>query len=436
MTPKFHTIGRWLLTIILFLLIATPASSARIDEVDHIIAIVDDDVVLRSELESQLDQLLIQLRQQSTPLPPRHVLERHVLERLISTKLQLAAAAKAGITVGEEILAQAISNIARNNNTTISEFSASLKQEGISLHNFREQIRKKIIIQQMLDNEMRQRVQITNQEVEAYLAQQAGSLNDHSEYHLGHILIATPEGASPERLRDAKNKAEQLVRVLRKGADFHSVALSQSHGQRALQGGDLGWRKVTQLPTLFAQQATRMKKGTISDPIRSASGFHIIQLIDFKGGSHQIITQTHARHILIQTNEITSDEDARIRLEQLKQRLEGGDNFATLARSHSNDQGSAIKGGDLGWLTPGNLLPTFEEIMNALPINGISIPFRTQFGWHIVQVLERRKYDSTQEVQKAKARDAIRKRKSIEETELYLRRLRDEAYVEIWLERE
>lgn len=409
------------------------AQSAPVEPVDEIIAVVDEDIIVRSELESELLKVVTQLRQQGQQLPPRSILEKQVLGRLILKNLQMAAATRAGINIGEEIVAQAINNIAQNNNLSLAEFRRTLEESGISFKSFRQDVRQEITMQRLQDQEVRRRIRVTDQEVDTYLARQAGELGKRSAYHLQHILIATPEAASPEQTEGARQRAESIVRALRDGADFASTAITESDGRQALEGGDLGWRPANQLPTLFADLVINMQRGQISDPIRTASGFHIIRLDDFKGGERNIITQSHVRHILINTNEVTSNQDARTRLEQLRQRIESGDDFAALARSHSDDKSSAIKGGDLGWITPGALLPRFEEEIDKLAPGELSPPFRTEFGWHLAQLLERRDHDSTDEVRRAQARKAISDRKVTEEGELYLRRLRDEAYIDIRL---
>lgn len=420
------------LLFLLALSLGLPLSSASAGErLDEIVAIVDEDVVTRSELDRETRKIMAQLRARgTTELPPAGAMERQVLDRVVMKKLELAAARRAGINVGEDEVAQAISNIARQAGLSLSEFREALQQEGMSFPSYRQEIREQMTIQRLLQKEVRQRIRITDQEVKAFLARKPGNVGGRSEYHLRHILIATPEGASPEQLQRAREKAERLVQELRNGLDFATAALTESDSQQALSGGDLGWRRTDQLPTLFVDQVAGMERGEISDPIRSASGFNIIKVEDYKGGDRLIIDQTRVRHILIKTSEVTSDEDARTRLEQLRQRIVGGDDFADLARANSEDTASAIKGGDLGWVTPGDLLPRFEEEMNRLEIGELSEPFRTEFGWHLIQVLERRSYDSTEEVKKAEARDKIRKRKFQEESELYLRRLRDEAYIE------
>jgi peptidyl-prolyl cis-trans isomerase SurA len=427
-----------LLTCLALNVFSVPDANAAVRDVDRIVAIVDDDVVLRSELDSELKQIVAQLRRQNTQPPPKEVLERQVLERLILKKLQLAAAERAGISVGEDILAQAMGNIAKKNGLTLSQFRSAVEAQGMSFQSFRENIRETIQIQRYLARATADRVHITDREIATYVGQQTQTDRPkrRSAYHILHILVATGEGASSDELRAAKKKAGKLVAKLRGGADFKQVAVAESDGRNALEGGDIGWRKANQLPTLFAGLAPKMSRGEISDPIRSASGYHIIKLVDYRGGAsrQRIITQIRARHILVKTSEVTSDNDARQRLGQLKQRLEGGDDFAELARSHSDDQSSALKGGDLGWISAGDVVPEFEEQIKRLQAGQMSEPFRTPFGWHLVQVLERRQHDSTQDVKEAEAREAIRKRKAGEEIELLLRRLRDEAYVEIRLE--
>ena len=435
--PATTNLQRAFLTIclgILCIIAAGMAPAEEIKEMDGIVAIINDDVVVRSELEGEIAQLVAQLQQKGTRLPPHSVFERQVLERLILKKLQLAAAKRAGVVVNDSILDLAVKNIATENGMSVTEFREVLESESISFRAFREDIREQITISRLREQVVIRQIEVTEQELAAYLAKKSTQLGKRSDYHVFHILIATPEAASPEQIESARKKATRLVEKIRAGENFKETAMAESDGRQALEGGDLGWRNAAQLPTLFSDMLASMERGQISDPIRNSSGYHIIMLDDYTGGERQMVTQTHARHILIRTNEITSDDDASNRLDQLRQRIEGGDDFGALARSHSDDKGSAIKGGDLGWTNPGDLVPKFEEAMNILETGQISSPFQTQFGWHIVQVLEKRQHDNTEEVQKTKARNAIRERKAAEEGELYLRRLRDEAYVEIHLQ--
>jgi peptidyl-prolyl cis-trans isomerase SurA len=274
------------------------------------------------------------------------------------------------------------------------------------------------------------RINITDTEVDQFLAQQKVQGNSDSEYHLGHILIDLPEAPSAKDIDAAKQRGERILQLLAQGQPFAQVAMSNSDGQLALSGGDLGWRKLGELPSLFAKTVAGMKPGQTSGLIRSPSGLHILRLIEKRGGDRHVVSQTHARHILIKTNELVDDTTARKRLQDLKDRLQNGEDFATLARAHSDDKASAAKGGDLGWVSPGQMVPSFESAMDSLQPGQISEPFQSRFGWHIVQVLERRKHDDTEKFYRNQARKQLFQRKAAEEEELWLRRLRDEAYIE------
>jgi peptidyl-prolyl cis-trans isomerase SurA len=429
---RSHT-GARLLACLLTLLSAliTPLHAAQIEPLDHIVAVVDEDVIVQSEVDDMIRSIAAQIREGGGQLPSREVLQKQVLEKLIMQKLQLVRASQLGISASEELLAQTISNIARRNGMPLTEFRQALEESGISFRDYRDKLRDEITIQRLMDQEVRRRIQVSDKEIQTFLSKQAASSGSRSEYHLLHILIATPEVASTKQGSAAHDKATQLVERLRGGLDFRTAAINESDDQLALEGGDLGWRPANQLPTLLVDAVADLEKGEIADPVRSPSGYHIIKLEDYKGGEQHIINQTHVRHILIKTNEVTSEDDARTRLQQLRQRILGGDDFEALARSNSDDKSSAINGGDLGWLAPNDTVPRFEEEMDKLPNGGISEPFRTDFGWHIIQLLDRRDYDSTETVQRAEAKQAITNRKFTEESFLYRRRLRDEAYVEI-----
>ena len=403
---------------------------------DRIVAVVNEDIISASELDSRVKELVAQLEQKGTTLPPMEIIQSQVLERMIAKRLQLQIAKQLGLTVDDATLTTAIANIAENNNVTLLQLKQILEADGINFELFREQLREDILINRLKQKEVINRIVVTDQDVRNYLERETGSSRQRSAVHLLHILIATPEGASPEDVQAAKEKAERLVKELRGGADFSNLAIRESDARQALEGGDLGWMESNRIPSLFIQQVDNMEQGQISDPIRNASGFHIIKLAEVKGTQRSIVTQTHARHILITTNEIVSDTEAQHHLETLRERIIGGESFEALARSHSDDKASAIKGGDLGWTNPGDMVPLFEQQMDALQPNQISEPFKTQFGWHIVQVLERRDFDNTEEVMKNNARMELRKQKADEAIELWLRRLRDEAYVEILLDQE
>ncbi len=416
---------------------AAAAERAPVVELDHVLAVVNDDVITQSELNAEIATISAQLRQQNTALPPADILNKQVLERLILKRLQLQLAANTGVRVDDDTLNRAISTIAQQNNLSLAEFRDVLEKDGFSFPAFRERIREEIIINRLRQRQVDSSVTVTEQEVDNFLSnQQRQSAAGAEEYRAAQILIALPEAASPEQIDKARKKAEETLTKLRGGGDFGETAVTVSDDQQALQGGDLGWRSASQLPTLFADRVIKMQPGEISEPLRSPSGFHIIKLIEKRGETAHIVQQTQARHILIRTNEITSDSDAQTRLQQLKQRIEGGDDFAALASSHSGDPATAVNGGNLGWVNPGDVDAQFEEVMNSLKPGEVSAPFQTQYGWHIVQVLDRREHDSTREVNRTKAREAIRNRKIEEQTQAWLRALRDEAYVEYKVEDE
>jgi peptidyl-prolyl cis-trans isomerase SurA len=421
---------------ILLALGLTTNARAVVTPLDRIVAVVNEDIISASELDHRVKELVAQLEQKGAELPPMEIIEAQVLERMIAKRLQLQMAKQLGLSVDDATVTKAIANIAENNQVTLLQLKEILEADGVSFELFREQLREDILINRLKQKEVVDRIVITDQDVRNYLERETGSSRQRSAVHLLHILIATPEGASPEDVQAARDKAQGLVQALRDGADFSSMAIRESDARQALEGGDLGWMEPNRIPTLFIQEVDKLEPGAISDPIRNASGFHIIKLAEVKGTQRMIVTQTHARHILITTNELVSDAEAQHHLETLRERIIGGESFETLARSHSDDKASAIKGGDLGWTSPGDMVPAFEQQMETLQPNQISEPFKTQFGWHIVQVLERRDHDNTEEVMKNNARMELRKQKADEAIELWLRRLRDEAYVEILLDQD
>ncbi|MEW8624550.1 MAG: peptidylprolyl isomerase [Candidatus Thiodiazotropha sp.] len=422
------------LLLLLCLLFSSTISPAAVKELDYIVAIVNDDIIAKSELDNKTREMLAQMSQKRSNLPPMKIIQEQILERMIAKRLQLQAADRLGLSVDDATVTKAIANIAETNNITLLQLRETLEADGISFPLFREQLREDILINRLKQKEVINRIVITEQDIKNFLAREMGSSRQRTAVRLLHILIATPEGASPQDVQAAKKQATEVYQALLEGGDFSELAIRHSDGRQALEGGDLGWVETSRIPSLFTSVVDEMEAGSVSSPIRNASGFHIVKLAEVKGGQKMIINQTHARHILINTNEIVSDDEARQRLETLRTRIIDGDSFETLARSHSDDKASAIKGGDLGWTSPGDLVTQFEDQMNAMAINEISQPFKTQFGWHIVQPLERRQHDSTEEVLKNKARREIQKQKSEEAIELWLRRLRDEAYVEVLLE--
>lgn len=400
---------------------------------DGIAAVVEDDIILESELASEVSSVVGRLRSNNVQLPPEVVLYKQVLERLIIEKLQGQLAQRAGLNISDEIVNSSLSRIAQQNGLSMDEFKTELAKEGMSFDAFKENVRKEIIINQLRSQEIGARIKVSEHEINHYLETEISADDMKVQYLLGHILISVPEAASAEEIQSEAEEAESVIKQLRAGADFKQMAVSVSDGANALQGGDLGWRTLNQMPTLFVGVVKTLTKGQVADAIRSPSGFHILKLMDSTGVDAHVITETHVRHILIKTNELINDEEAKSRLEVIAGRIADGDDFAALAKANSDDTGSALKGGDLDWVVPGLLVPPFEKAMSELAINELSQPVQTQFGWHLIQVLARRSKDNSEEYKRNQARDEIRKRKIEEETELWLRRLRDEAYVDIRL---
>ena len=408
--------------------------NAAITEINRIIAVVDEDIITHLELEQRLTEITQQLSQRKQSLPSEAVLRRQVLEQLIIEHIQLTLAERTGVRIGDDELNQIISTIAKQNKMSLKDFRTMLKKEGIEFADFREKIRNEVIITRLRNRQVDNRVSVSPQEVDTFLENEAAE-NQKLEYSISHILIATPGDATSEQVKTAQDKAQKILAELSQGADFAQQAITHSDGQQALTGGELGWRKRSQVPTLFSSLVTKMQPADISDIIRSPSGFHIIKLNARQGEDTHMVRQTRARHILIQTNEITSDFDARTRLQELHTRILAGNDFAKLARTHSADKGSASEGGMLPWSSPGDMVPAFEEAMDKLSPGKISEPFQSRFGWHIVQVLERRDHDDTESYSRSKAMEALRQRKIEEEQESWLQQLRSEAYVDYRLEK-
>jgi len=413
---------------------AQSLAAPEIIELDRIVAVVNDDVIVYSEMQTRLRTVVEQLEKAGVPAPPKDVLEKQVLEQLILDRLQIQIGAITGIRVDDEALNRQIADIARQNNLSLREFRDILARDGYNFAAFREEIRSELIKGRVQQRQVQDRVQVTDRDIDNYLATREKQGGINPEYRVGHILIAVPDGASPEELAEARDEAEDIVARLNAGANFGRTAAAESDGRQALEGGDLGWRKAEELPTLFEDIVPKLDKGELSEIVRSSSGFHIIKVMDIRGAERLVINQTHARHILVKTTEIISNNQARSRLAVLRSRIVNGADFNELARANSDDGGSAVKGGDLGWLSPGDTIPPFEKAMDALAVDELSKPFETQFGWHIVQVLGRRDRDSTKEVQRAEAGEALRKRKVDEELQNWFRQIRDEAYIEYRLD--
>jgi len=411
---------------------ALPASSEEIP-LDHIVAVVDDDVVMASELEKRVADIYARLENSETEIPAESVLIPQVLERLILERLQLNRAQRMGIRISDEEVTQAMERMAESREQTVAQMIEDARQSGIDLTSLRQQLRNEITINQVQERAVNRRIYISEQEVDNFLASEEGQQWSSPDVNLGHILLPLSSGASREDVAEVEQKVRGLYEQLQNGADFKSLAIAHSGAQDALQGGDLGWRKTTQLPSIFVNAVDKLSPGEVSMPIRSDAGYHLLKLYDRRGGGEQIVQQHKVRHILLKPNEIRSEDDTRTMLEGMRADILGGADFAELARKHSEDIGTALGGGDLGWSLPGQFVPEFEQIMGSIDTMAISEPFRTQFGWHILQVTERRRQDFSDEIQRRQAENIIRRRKFDEEQQIWLREIRDEAFVDIKL---
>ena len=429
------------LTVLVFILASffgAPAGAAPADpvEADRIVAVVGDEVITQYDLRQRLATALKQLQKQNTTLPPQDVLERQLLERMVMDRVQMQFARETGLKVDDAQLDQAINKIAANNKLTLQQFKAALEKDGVNYAAFREEIRGELTMVRLREREVESKIIISDGEIDMYLANQA-STGSGEEYEIAHILLRAPESASPEHLQKLRLRGEQALKRAKEGASFAELTATFSDAPDALQGGDLGWRQLDRLPQLYAETAARMQPGEVSELLRSSAGFHILKLVAKRGGSggQVSVQQTHARHILIRVNEVVSETEARRKMENLRERLVNGGDFAELARLYSQD-GSAGKGGDLGWVSPGDTVPEFERAMDALKDNEVSPVVQTPFGMHLIQVLERRSRDVSEDRKRAVARQALRERKLDEAYQDWLRQMRDRAYVEIPSRRE
>lgn len=431
---------RYLLQAAVLILAACAAAAfaqpraPRSVEVDRIVAVVNNEVITQFELEGRVRQVEGQLQRQGIPPAPRAAIQRQVLERMILDRIQLQQARDSGLRVDDAQLDLALARIAETNRMSLADFRRALEREGMAWNKFRDDIRDEIVIGRLREREVDNRIVVSEGEIDNYLTTVEGTKGGN-EYLLAHILLRVPEQASPEQLARVRSRAEQALGQIRLGADFAQVAAVYSDAPDALSGGSLGWRGADRLPALFAETVVNMKPGDTSDVLRSPAGYHIVKLVNQRGGtlSAAAVEQTRARHILIKTSELVSEPEAQRRLIALRERLDHGEDFAELARLHSNDP-SAARGGDLGWIYPGDTVPEFEKAMGLLKPGEISAPVQTPFGWHLIQVLERRLQDASRERQRLAARQALRERKADEAYQEWLRQLRDRAYVEVRLE--
>ena len=421
---------------------AAPAAASKVAPapgqlLDRVVAVVNDDVILKSELDKRVQDTERQIAAQNagTTLPPPDVLQKQVLEQMVTMRIELQQAEARGITVSDDSVNQALTRLAARGNVTLEQLPDSLKRQGLDYATFRQDMRNQIIIQNLQQQVLSDQLRISEQEIDDQIRSDQSNGDSGTEYELSQILIATPLNPSPDDVAAARKKADGVYQKLKAGADFASTAIASSDDQQALKGGVIGWRKGSELPSIFSNVVPQMKPGDFSEPIQSVSGFHIVRLDDVKRSDAKVmVTQTHARHILVRTSAILSADQAKTKIDNLYQQLKSGGDFATLAHQNSDDPGSAKDGGDLGWLDPGATVPEFQTAMDKLQPGEMSEPFQSEYGWHIVQVLGRRQVDQTQENLKQKAYEAIFARKSEEVIQHWLNELKDSAFIEYHLD--
>lgn len=398
---------------------------------DRVAAVVNDGIVLVSDLDRQQQLIAERLQQAGQQLPPGNILRQQVLERLIMQEIQMQRAERLGIKVADEMVNQALAEVATRNGIQFSDLPAALERQGVDYRSYREEVRREMTLSGLRQRDVYSRIYVSPREVEQCFAKRKTSPGDDVEYDLQHILVAVPASATPEQAEERVARAQDVYQRARRGDDFAQLAISYSDAGTALEGGALGWRKGSQLPSFASEIIPRLQAGEVTEPIRTPSGLHIFKLVETRGATGStLVSQVHARHILIETNAVEDDDAVRQKLTQFRERILQGESFETIASVNSADSGSAAKGGDLGWVGPGTFVPAFEQQLDMLAENEISQPFKTQFGWHIVQLLGRRTYDATDDVIRNRCVAQLRESKADEETEIWMRRLRDEAFVE------
>jgi peptidyl-prolyl cis-trans isomerase SurA len=408
---------------------------------DGVAAVVEEGVVLKSELSTRIELVLANLRaqqeqqppEQRRQLPPMSVIEKQVLDQLVLREIQLQRAKRVGITVNDDLLNRALERVAENLGYTLEELPTVLAAENVSYAQYREDSRQDLMIEQLQQRDVSARINVAPRELELCLAELSANASNQFDYNTSHILISVPGNATPEQVEAARQKIEEIYARLEAGEDFARLAVATSHAQTALDGGALGWRKGAQLPSLFADTVVRMQPGEYSRPIQSGAGFQIVKLNEMRGAERTMVDQLHVRHILLRPNEILDEDAVLQKLRGLRAQILGGDEFATIAKNMSDDETTATDGGDLGWISPGDLAPEFEQRLAELPLAQLSEPIKTRYGWHLVEVLDRRSHDTTDEVKRADCARQVRESKAEEERELWLRRLRDQAFVELRL---
>ncbi len=428
-TKQLRLLTTSLLTSALLTIAFTTSVHATL--LDRIVAVVENDVIMESELRQRVSVLVKQFEGNPESLPPRDIIVDQVLQRLIVERLQLQLAEQRGIQVDELSLDQTMRNLAKRNRLTLEQFREVLVKQGIDYVAYRDQVRNEMLLDQLRRRVIDNSIEISEIEIEELVVKSDEDLlKKEYEYHTAHILIAIPENPKPGQIEKAQHRASLVFDRAKSGNNFAQLAIAASDAQDALQGGDLGWRNKAQLPEVFLQQIDSMQAGDISRVGQSAAGYHIFKVLDRRTIENTMVDQVLVRHILIRTNALVTDEEAERKLKNLKTRIEHGDDFEELARANSDDTGSAVNGGKMDWSVSSNFVPKFKVVVDEIEINIISEPFQSRFGWHIVEVIDIRKYDNTQAAMRAEAREQIRQRKIEEETELWLRQLRDESYIE------
>ncbi|OZC35023.1 molecular chaperone SurA [Marinobacter vinifirmus] len=421
------------LTLLLTMAMMTMSLAVQAERklLDRVVAIVDDDVILQTQLEARVNTIVGRLSAQGTGLPPRQMLEQRVLEQLIAESVQLQMADKMGMRISDNELNETLANIARSNGMTMAQFESQLAEEGVTYQQAREQIRNEMLTSRVQQRQVGNRVRITDNEVENYLQAQAGAGSDGAEYRLAYIFIQVDEPGNEASVRQARNLADNLRQQILDGRDFREVAVAESDASNALEGGDMGWRSESQLPSLVAPVVPGLEPGVPSAVLENNSGFHLVMVMDKRGGEQQQIIEQHkVRHILVRPSAAVTEAQAEQRIRDIYRQLQDGADFAELARELSDDPVSGSDGGNLDWVSPGQMVPEFEQAMLDADVGEIYGPVRSQFGWHILQVQERRKQDVTAEARESQARQAIYQRKFEQELQNWLREVRDEAFVE------
>ncbi|KZY34466.1 molecular chaperone SurA [Alcanivorax sp. HI0083] len=424
-----------LLGLLAMAVLMLPAwSQAKVQMLDRIVAVVNDGAIMASELDERINTIALQFQEKGQQLPPPAVMREQVLDRMVLERLQLQLAERAGIKVDDASLNQALAGIARQNGMSLEDFATALREDGYDWPQFREQIREDMVISRLQQRSVASRIQVTDREVDRFLSSEMGKQMFQEDFHLGHILVRVPAEASPEDITQARSKAESIVKKLNDGGNFQQLAVAESDGPKALEGGDLGMRPAAQWPTLFAENAIDLNKGEISEPLRSGAGFHILKMIDRKGGAEKVVTQYQVRHVLIKTDALTSAEQAHKQAIRLHDEIAAGSRqFSETAAEFSDDPGSARNGGELGWVNKGEMVPEFEDMMLNTPVGELSPVFESQFGWHFLRVDDVRDADMSAEFRRMQATQALQKRRFEEELETWVQEKRSESYVDIRL---